>query len=168
MSDEMIGEELASYTQGPDKLEAAVEGVSSEDLDLDRGAGTWSIRQIVHHLADSEGFWATWFRMAVGAPGSTFKLDWYPGNDRWAELLQYERRPIEPALALFRANRTAVAQLLTAASDCWDREVGFEFKGLEQPMRPNVAQMIGLLVHHLEEHVRQIETIKRMHGGVPA
>jgi uncharacterized damage-inducible protein DinB len=152
---------LKTYAEGPATLQAAVKGLAEADLDLSRGAGTWTIRQIVHHLADSEGLWATCLKMAIGAPDSSFKLDWYPGNDVWAEALSYERRTIEPAVVLVRENRSYIAGLAEQLLERWQQKVEVEGPA---PQGMGVGEVIGLLSAHLDRHVEQIRTIRQLHG----
>ena len=152
---------LNTYAEGPATLEAVVKGLAEADLDLSRGAGTWTIRQIVHHLADSEVLWATCLKIAIGAPDASFKLDWYPGNDRWAQALGYDRRAIEPAMALVRENRSYIASLAEQLLARWQQKVTVEYPA---PQGMNVGEVIGSLSAHLERHVEQIRTIRQLHG----
>lgn len=46
------------YEQGPARLRAAIEGLSPSQIDATPIAGTWSIRQIICHLADAEILYA--------------------------------------------------------------------------------------------------------------
>jgi hypothetical protein len=46
---------LARYADGPDQLEAALVDFKA-DLDLSLKAGTWTIRQLVHHVVDGDDF----------------------------------------------------------------------------------------------------------------
>ncbi|MBX6341716.1 MAG: VOC family protein, partial [Thermomicrobiaceae bacterium] len=45
---------VALYAEGPAALERALAGLDGADLDLARAPGAWTIRQIVHHVADSD------------------------------------------------------------------------------------------------------------------
>jgi hypothetical protein len=47
-------EQLELYLSGVRELEAAVAGLSEADLELSLHPDSWTIRHIVHHLADSE------------------------------------------------------------------------------------------------------------------
>jgi hypothetical protein len=44
----------ALYAQGGDELASMITGLSESELDLTRAPGEWSIRQIVHHLAETD------------------------------------------------------------------------------------------------------------------
>jgi hypothetical protein len=48
---------LRHYAQGPALLEAVVAGLGETDLDRRLDEHSWSIRQIIHHLADWDDIW---------------------------------------------------------------------------------------------------------------
>ena len=48
---------IARYIEGPKLLERALAGLTEADLDTAPAKGGWSIRQIVHHLADGDDLW---------------------------------------------------------------------------------------------------------------
>src|SRR5207237_9583672 len=55
----------ALYTRGGDDVEAALAGLAEADLDLTRTPGEWSIRQIVHHLAEVDAMHLMLFASAL-------------------------------------------------------------------------------------------------------
>jgi hypothetical protein len=66
----------------------------------------------VHHITDGDDLWKTFIKQAISNLGSEFSLEWYwqmPQVD-WAGEWTYEDRPIEPYLALLRANRNDIKQ----------------------------------------------------------
>ena len=62
---------LARYADGPAQLEAAIAGLSEEELDLAQTADTWTIRQIVHHVVDGDDIWVCASRTTTAS-----KLPW--------------------------------------------------------------------------------------------
>ena len=75
---EMTKQEIiAQFKSGPEQLEAALSNLSETDLDLCREKGKWSIRQIVHHIADAEDLWKMCIKAAAGNPGCTFDFSWF-------------------------------------------------------------------------------------------
>jgi hypothetical protein len=68
---------LASDAAGPERLEAAIAGLWAADLDLALSSDSWSIRQIVHHLANGDDIWKGFARQATGNPAGEFTLAWY-------------------------------------------------------------------------------------------
>jgi hypothetical protein len=152
-------ERLALLAAGADALAAALAGLGEADLDRSVAPGAWTIRQIVHHLTDGETFWSVFLRLALGVPGASAQLDWYPGNETWAGALDYAGRPIEAAVALFRAQRLYTAHLLEHMGQRWEQcaLVG------GRPMR--VVDIACLLTVHAAEHVAEICKIREQGGG---
>jgi len=68
---------VARYAAGPGQLHAAIAGLSEEGLDVAERDNDWTIRQIVHHVADGDDLWKGFVKQAMGHPGSRFELQWY-------------------------------------------------------------------------------------------
>ena len=62
---------IARYADGPAQLEAAIAGLTEEELDLAQTADTWTIRQIVHHVVDGDDIWVCASRTTTAS-----KLPW--------------------------------------------------------------------------------------------
>lgn len=71
---------MSRYREGPSLLEAAVTGLKDDVLDSVPSGGGWTIRQIVHHIADGDDIWKLGIKMAVGNDQAEFALGWYLGN----------------------------------------------------------------------------------------
>jgi uncharacterized damage-inducible protein DinB len=166
MSEETISpqEILVRYISGPDKLQAAIAGLSDKELDSCCAPGEWTIRQVVHHLADGDDIWSMCIKVALGAPGSTFCFDWYPGNEPWAARFDYAGRAVEPAVALLRAHRLHLAQLLEYLPDGWERSVTVVAPYQPQQEEMTVGTIVGLLARHVEQHVEQVQEIRAKNG----
>jgi uncharacterized damage-inducible protein DinB len=78
----------------PERLRAAVNGLSDVQLDTPYREGGWTARQIVHHLADSHANSYIRFKLALTEESPTIK----PYDEAaWARLPD-SRMPIEPSL----------------------------------------------------------------------
>jgi hypothetical protein len=94
---------------------AELERTASETLDrfaldpdrLDRryGPGKWSVRELLHHLADAETVLFDRIRRAISEPGSVV---WAFDQDRWAESLDYADRPLDLSRDLYISTREGV------------------------------------------------------------
>jgi uncharacterized damage-inducible protein DinB len=155
---------LEKYQALPDQLAAAVSGLSEEQLDLTGGPDQWSIRQIVHHLADGQTMWSVCMRMAIGAPGAAMQLDWYPGNDAWSERMAFAERSIEPGLALLRGFHNEIVELLTVMPEAWEQEVVIGVPGRGDEQAYSVARIMEFTGEHFVEHLGEIAAIKHNHG----
>jgi uncharacterized damage-inducible protein DinB len=159
-------EALAAYEQLPDELDVAVARLSDADLDTTRSAGEWTTRQIVHHLADGEAHWLTAIKMALIEPGFVYHHNTW-NQEASSDALAYTTRPIEPSLALFRAQRTHVLQLLHALPGAWDRHVEFNWLDSgDQLKRRNVtvADIINMQILHAAGHIAEINENRRAAG----
>lgn len=110
---------IAQYEDGYRVVAAALVRITPEELDARPGAGKWSAREIVHHLADSEMTAAVRFRLLLAEDQPAIKgYD----QDRFAGRLHYER-PHEASLEVFRAVRVATAELMGCLTESdWLRE----------------------------------------------
>jgi len=103
---------LAQYAEGPALLESALAGLTESDLDLALSVDSWSIRQIVHHIADGDDIWKTCIKAALGNSDGLFTLQWYWDKPQmvWSENWTYASRGIESSLALLCANRRHIME----------------------------------------------------------
>src|SRR5438067_10377199 len=84
----------------PGALRAAVQGLSSEQLETPYRDGGWTVRQVVHHLPDSHMNAYVRFRLALTEPEPTIK----PYDEaRWAGLFDARTAPVEVSLFLLES-----------------------------------------------------------------
>ena len=116
---------IARYAAGPNQLEAAIAGLPEGGLDIAESDDDWTIRQIVHHVVDGDDIRKVFIKRAIGNPGGKFELQWYwdRPQDEWAKSWAYTGREIGPSLALFRANRDHVVQLLESVPAAWEQSL---------------------------------------------
>lgn len=155
---------LKNYTALPEQLAAAVSGLSEDQLNLTSDPDQWSIRQIVHHLADGQTMWTVCMRVAIGTPGTAMQFPDYPGNDTWAEHMAYTERSIEPSLALLGALHNEIAELLSLMPEAWEREVVMGVPGSGQERAYSVARIVTFTSEHFVEHLGEIAAVKDDHG----
>jgi hypothetical protein len=103
---------MAVYEAGPAQLEAALAGLSELQLDLSRAEGKWTVRQIVHHIGNTEDLWQTIIRAALSNTGCTFDISWCIPDNIAAVSLDYANRPIHDAVELFKADRRYIANMI--------------------------------------------------------
>lgn len=87
---------IAEIRALPAELRKAVDGLSDEQLDSPYREGGWTIRQLVHHIADSHMNAFIRFRLAFTESKPTVKP--YDENE-WAKLPD-AALPLEPSLAI--------------------------------------------------------------------
>jgi len=156
LSDEEI---LSRFLSGAEKLRTSVKDLSEADLDLSRKPNTWTIRQIVHHLADDCDVWSICIKKAIATPGNIVRFEGFPGNEAWADALDFDKRGIGTVLELISVHRRYLAQLLEHFSFAWDRSVRLANAEGEIVREISVREMVKMLADHMLGHVEKIETI---------
>ncbi|NOZ28557.1 MAG: hypothetical protein GXP39_10970 [Chloroflexi bacterium] len=152
-------EVLSLFLSSAEKLQAQVENLPEADLDLSRESGSWTIRQIVHHVADDCDVWSMCIKKAIATPGTLVRFEGFPGNEAWAEALDFDKREIGSAIHLISAHRHYLAQLLRHFSHAWDRSVRLANAEGEIIREMSVREMVKMLADHMQEHVERIERI---------
>jgi uncharacterized damage-inducible protein DinB len=156
---------LKQYGEGPAQLEDALTGLSESQLDFSLDPGSWSIRQIVHHLVDGDDIWKTCIKAALGNSNAVFSLQWYTDKQQmeWPENWAYASRALESSLALFRANRCHILDLLEHISGSCEKSIRFQRP--EKPeLRITVFDVLELHVQHLTDHTQDIRAIRDARG----
>ena len=164
---------LASYARGPAALDEALTAAEGEVLDVASPDGGWTIRQIVHHITDGDDLWKTCIQAALGAHceedrssgRAVFSLQWYWDlpQDEWAERWAYAQRGLEPALALFAANRRRTVQLLRQVPGSLAHCIVVRWpSGQEQEV--TVGWVIEMQTRHAEDHIEDILSILQARG----
>ena len=109
---------IVRYAQGYQAVADALAGASDAELDVRPGPGTWSARDIVHHLADSEMTSAIRLRRLLAEENPVIV-----GYDQeeFARRLYYDR-PIATSLEAFRIAREVTTELLSRMTEAeWQR-----------------------------------------------
>ena len=157
---------LARYIAGPALLERTVSGLQDADLDFTSSRGGWTIREIVHHIADGDDIWKNCIKVALGNEQAEFTLEWYSAfsQDEWTDRWAYKFRSIDVSLELLKATRNHVQQLLEQIPDGWNRAVDFRDRNGEIERLP-VGFIVEIQADHVEHHVKRILSIRREREG---
>jgi len=141
---------IDQYAAGPDRLEAALATVPADARTWRPGPGKWTVHEVVLHCADSETNAHMRIRYLLA---EVDPLIVGYDQDRWASVLDYHARPLEPALAAIRAVRANTVPLLGSLSEEQWHKGG---RHTEHPTY-GAEQWLAIYAEHLEVHVRQIE-----------
>jgi len=93
----------------PDRLRVAVEDLSPAQLDTVYRPDGWTVRQVVHHVADSHMH--AYLRMKFALAEDCARIVSYP-EQLWAELPDSRRGPVSLSLALIDALHARWAHML--------------------------------------------------------
>src|SRR5438105_11226575 len=143
---------LAQYLSGPAQLQSAVAVLADAQLDRAPAAGAWTIRQIVHHIADGDTLWTLAVKAALGNTQAAFGFLWYWAMPQaeWAERWHYATRPIQPSLDLFAANRRHVESLLQHIPGAYERTLWIQWP--ENKEQITVRAIIEMQSRHALHH----------------
>src|SRR5262245_28365220 len=136
------------YRGGYAAIAEALLKITPEELDFTPGPGKWSVRDIIHHLADSEMTAAVRLRLLIAEDRPTIRgYD----QDEFALVIDYDR-PHEVSLELFRLARQSTAEILDRLTPAeWVRE------GTHTEAGPyGVEAWLKTYSEHAHKHARQI------------
>ena len=144
---------IQQYRSGYDQVVRALDGFPAAKLTTRPIAGKWTAAEIVHHLADSEMTSAIRLRKLLAEP--------YPviqgyDQDRFAEVLRYQSRPVEPSLQAFRYARESTAQLLERMTEADWRKLGWHSESGSY----HTERWLEIYATHAHGHAEQIERLK--------
>lgn len=156
---------VRNYGDGPSLLQAAIADLTENDLDYSMSDDSWTIRMIVHHIADGDAIWKSFIWQSLGDTGGEFKLQWYwqIPQDQWAKRWNYAKRGIGPSLAVFEANRSQTLQLLEQVPDAMERSLLIRWpNGEEQQVA--VHWVVEMQAQHVLGHISDIGRIRKAFG----
>jgi uncharacterized damage-inducible protein DinB len=140
-------------------VRAAVAGLSDTQLDTPYRPGGWTVRQVVHHLADAQMNWYLRTRLAL----TEFEPLVKPFEEaRWADLADARSGPVEPSLLLcdaICARWVALFESLSRAE--WTRRMLHPERG-----EFTLDQVLPMHAWHTRHHTAQITELRRRMGWV--
>jgi len=136
----------------PERLHAAVRELINPQLDTPYREGGWTVRQLVHHFADSHANAYVRYKLALTEDWPTIK----PYDEAaWARL-EDSRLSIDGSLAMIAAMHERWVALLESMSDA-----SFQ-RGYNHPEngRQNLATVLALYAWHSRHHTAHITNLR--------
>ena len=124
--------------------------LGDEELDCSYAPGKWSVRFILHHLADAETVLSDRIRRTISEP---FQVIWAFDQDAWAAGLDYSNMPLDLSRQLYDASR---ARLIYLVGQHYERSGHLEFVHSETGIR-TLRGEFDKVAEHNEHHLAQIE-----------
>jgi uncharacterized damage-inducible protein DinB len=157
LSPEARREWIDIIAAAPARMRAAVEGLSAEQLDTPYRPDGWTVRQVVHHLADSHMHSYIRYRLALTEENPTIKPY---DQEKWAELPDARCGPVETSLELLESMHGRWVALLESMS-------GADFeRTFFHPERGQVRldATLALYAWHCRHHEAHITGMRRRMG----
>jgi hypothetical protein len=148
---------IAGIQQLPQRLRSAVAPLSEEQLDTPYRPGGWTVRQLVHHVADSHMNAYNRVRLALTE-------DW-PAifayqESRWAELEDARAAEVSPSLDLLQALHVRWARLFLSLDEPdWKRGYTHPENG-----RQSIEQAVILYDWHGRHHTAHVTQLSARMG----
>jgi len=124
--------------------------LGQEELARRYAPGKWSVRFLLHHLADSEAVLSERIRRTISEPRPVL---WAYNQDAWAKSLDYSQMPLDLSLRIYEANRAGIIHL---ATQHYERSGHLEFIHSETGLR-TLKDEFDRVAAHNDHHLNQIE-----------
>ena len=147
---------IEKLAEVPDRLRNSVQGLGDDQLDTKYN--NWTIRQIVHHIADSHLNWYVRFKWALTEDSPLIKAY---DESRWSELPDATEAPIEMSLAILDGIHARWTDMLRRLDEADMEKVFFH---------PELARTVSLkealpsYVWHADHHTSQIDWVREKNG----
>ena len=148
---------IARYRDGHAAIVAPLEGITLHDPDARPADGSWTAREVVHHVADSETTSSIRLRrLLVEEDALIVGYD----EEAWARVLRYADREIGPSLKTIAGTRASTAQLLDLLTDAqWART------GTHSESGPyGLERWLEIYAGHAHDHANQIREARAAAG----
>jgi hypothetical protein len=140
----------------PQQLRAAVNGLSDAQLDTPYREGGWTVRQVVHHFADSHVNSFIRFKLALTEDSPAIKAY---DEVAWANLAD-SKIPVETSLVLIGALHDRWASLLESMSEeDFARAYVHPKSG-----RQDLALALAIYAWHCDHHTAHITALRARKG----
>jgi hypothetical protein len=148
---------IAAIEALPTVLASAVAGLDAVKLATPYRDGGWTVRQVVHHLADSHINAYVRCKLAATEDGPVIKP--YEEGE-WAELADGRDAPVELSLQLLDALHRRWVLFLRSLSDVQlDRTLVHPVSGIH-----TIGSMCGLYAWHGRHHVAHVTRLRERRG----
>jgi hypothetical protein len=142
----------------PIELENLVKNLSSEQLETPYRPGGWTVRQLVHHIADSHHHSYTRFKWALTEQEPVIKV--YEEKD-WCNLFDARTAPIELSILYLKALHVKMIYLLRGLSA---RDLEKYYIHPDGNLMVSVKENIGKYAWHSQHHCAHIQGLMQRKG----
>lgn len=141
----------------PNAIEELTTPLTETELNYIYRPNGWTIKQVVHHCADSHINSITRFKLALTEDAPTIRPYF---EDRWAKLNDYNE-PIDTAMSILRGVHTKLGILLRNFTD---EDLRRTFVHPEHGKIFTLQETIGLYAWHSNHHLAHIKQALKYKG----
>ena len=155
ISDVQIKVWILALETFPERLEDTVNGLSQVQLETPYRPEGWTVRQVIHHLADSHHHSYTRFKWALTEEIPVIKA--YE-EKAWSNLLDAQTAPISISLNYLKAIHSKLVYMLKGLSD---KQLNRYYVHPVGNTKVSVAKNIGKYAWHGNHHLAHIQNLIR-------
>jgi hypothetical protein len=153
-----ISEKIELIATFPKRLKEEVIHLNNEQLETSYRPDGWTIRQVIHHCADSHMNCYIRIKWALTEENPIIK---YYHEDRWGDINDNVNMPIEPTLLLLDGLHFRLVYLMKNLSED-DLEKSFIHP--EHDSMFQLKEIIGIYAWHCDHHLAHINELKKRKG----
>lgn len=151
IDDSLIQQWISDIQHFPEQIKTITQRLSGEQLNWQYRPDGWTIKQVVHHCADSHMNSFIRFKLALTEDSPTIKPYF---EDRWAELVDGTDNNIKDSLALITALHSKWVVLLKNINSS---DLKRDFIHPEHGKRISLEENIGTYAWHCNHHLAHIK-----------
>ena len=157
MTDMERNEKIEKLQRLPFLAEQAVKGLREQQLDTPYRVNGWTVRQVIHHLADSHMNAFIRTKLILTEENPTLKT--YE-QEEWAKTTDASAFSVEGSLNILKGLHGRWVHLLRSTkTESWKRTAMHPEKGLI-----TLDDIVELYARHGENHVAQITGLRSVRG----
>lgn len=143
----------------PNDIEIAIQSLDEAQLDTPYREGGWTVKQLVHHIADSHMNAFMRFKLALTEDNPTIKP--YE-EDSWVRLADVSEVPVNVSVTLLHAlhRRWTVLCESISAADWMNKSVYHPEKKVDM----SLWMLLGIYSWHSKHHTAHITNLKEQKG----
>jgi hypothetical protein len=156
-TDEEVKSAITTLRNLPGELRKAVQNLTEEQLNTTYREGGWTLRQVVHHLADSHA--NAFIRAKLALTEDNPKVKTYHEN-KWAELPD-AKGEIEPSLKMIDGMHSRFADMLASLDT---GRLTHTYYHPEKQKSYDMRQLANMYAWHSRHHLAHITELKKRKG----
>ncbi|TCK68621.1 DinB family protein [Winogradskyella wandonensis] len=149
---------IADIENFPNALEAIIKNLTEEEFNYTYRPNGWSIKQVVHHCADSHINSIIRFKLALTEDSPTIKPYF---EDKWAKLIDYSE-PVDSSIQILKGVHHKLGVLLKSLNE---NDLKKEFIHPEHGKQFSIQETIGTYAWHSNHHLAHIKQALK-HKGI--
>ena len=152
---EILEKAIQTIANFPDKLKKEVEKLTIDQLETPYRPDGWTIRQVVHHCADSHMNCFIRLKWALTEDNPTIKFYY---ENLWAEGTDNKTMPIEPTLQFLEGLHYRLAFVM---KNLTENELEKTFIHPEHGKQFQLKEIICMYAWHCNDHLAHITELKK-------